>query len=380
MTSVAPVVDIEALLAPIPGDNPAGSNLQYSGLHDEIREARRAEENVEKDGYQTNAKVADWDQVIGLATDALTTQGKDLQVAAWLGEALVKVHGFAGLRDGLKVMQGFHEKYWDDIFPEIDEGDLEARANSLSWLDRQVALAIKEVSLTKVSSGENYNFNQYEEAQEFDIPENLDSLDSTAQEKFRGLKERAEHEGKTTGEKWRASKNKCRRAFYEELAGTLSESWEAFQALDRIMDQKFDRQTPGLGELKKTLEEIRSLVDKLVKEKRIAEPDVAVEAAGSSAAGEANFSGAESEGTTGRVVMGTMGAIRGRQEALRRLNEVASYFQKTEPHSPVAYLVQRAVKWGEMPLDRWLEDVIKDPAVLEHLRETLGIKASTEGE
>ena len=60
---------------------------------------------------------------------------------------------------------------------------------------------------------------------------------------------------------------------------------------------------------------------------------------------------------------------------MRRLSEIAAFFQKTEPHSPVAYLVQRAVRWGNMPLDSWLRDVIKDESVLFNLRETLGLEA-----
>ena len=54
---------------------------------------------------------------------------------------------------------------------------------------------------------------------------------------------------------------------------------------------------------------------------------------------------------------------------------------KSEPHSPVSYLVQRAVKWGNMPLDSWLQEVIKDEIVLANLRETLGVtpKPTEEG-
>jgi type VI secretion system protein ImpA len=60
---------------------------------------------------------------------------------------------------------------------------------------------------------------------------------------------------------------------------------------------------------------------------------------------------------------------------------VADYFRRTEPHSPVSYLVQRAVRWGEMPLEAWLQNVIHDEGVLEQLRETLGLKDSnTHGE
>jgi type VI secretion system protein ImpA len=70
------------------------------------------------------------------------------------------------------------------------------------------------------------------------------------------------------------------------------------------------------------------------------------------------------------------GAVRSRQEALKRLEEVARYFRQTEPHSPVAFLVQRAVKWGNMDLNGWLDDVIKDQAVLSQLRETLGLQSA----
>ena len=60
---------------------------------------------------------------------------------------------------------------------------------------------------------------------------------------------------------------------------------------------------------------------------------------------------------------------------------MADYFRRTEPHSPVSYLVQRAITWGQMPLDAWLHDVIKDVNTLASLRETLGLKgdAGTSG-
>ena len=61
------------------------------------------------------------------------------------------------------------------------------------------------------------------------------------------------------------------------------------------------------------------------------------------------------------------------------LSQVAEFFRKTEPHSPVSYLVQRAVKWGQMPLDVWLQDVIKDGGVLDGLRETLGLNTPSGG-
>jgi type VI secretion system protein ImpA len=69
---------------------------------------------------------------------------------------------------------------------------------------------------------------------------------------------------------------------------------------------------------------------------------------------------------------------RDRPDALRRLAAIADFFHRSEPHSPVAYLVERAVRWGQMPLEEWLYEVISDEAVLGHLRETLGIKKAAQ--
>lgn len=370
--SAPAVVDVETLLAPIPGENPAGESLQYSGLYDEIREARRSEDNLAQGDWQREPKAADWHKVISLTTDALSTKTKDLQICAWMDEALVEVYGFAGLRDGLRVMRGLHERFWEKLYPEIEEGDMEARANALSWLDRQLSIPIKKIPLTKSGSGVEYNYLQWEDSVKFDIPENLDTMEGDAYTRFVALKAQAENEGKTTGEIWRKAKGQSRRAFYEEIYAVVNECWQEFQALDRVMDEKFERQTPGLGALKKSLDDVRTLVEKLVKEKRVLEPDPV-------AAGEA---GADGAGTAaaGDAAVGVgavaVGPVRSRADALRRLQEVAGYFQQTEPHSPVAYLVERAIKWGQMPLEVWLEDVIKDGNVLGQLRETLGLNTN----
>src|SRR5688572_7095305 len=137
-----PVVDLDLILLPIPGDNPAGESLRYSGIYDEMREARRADENLAQGEWQTELKVADFPKVLNLGIDALTTKSKDLQIACWTCEALVKLHGFAGLRDGLKILSGLQARFWDELYPEIDEGDMESRANAISWVDTQVALVI----------------------------------------------------------------------------------------------------------------------------------------------------------------------------------------------------------------------------------------------
>jgi type VI secretion system protein ImpA len=368
-----PVINLEALLQPISEDNPSGESLQYSGLYDEIREARRADENLAQGQWQIELKVANYRQVINLAVPALETQTKDLQIAAWLSESLVKEHGFAGLRDSLKLMSGLQDKFWETVFPEIDEGDMEGRANAVEWMDTQTALAIKGAAIT---GGEGYSFLDYEDSKRFDIPENIDTLDSNDQQKYRELQAQAEKENRVTADRWRKAKAASRRAFYEQLSVALEECWAEHKELDRIIEEKFDRnQVPGTSNLKKALDDIQTIVKKLLEEKRAEEPDAVDEETTEEATGEA-----ETNGASGIRTAAPAGAIQNRQDALKRLAALAEFFRKTEPHSPISYLVQRAVKWGEMPLESWLQDVIKDDSVLSQLRQTLGFNTDAGGD
>ena len=97
-------IDINSLLAPIPGENPAGEDLRYSPIYDDLKEARRADDPLERGEWQREIKTSDWDKVISLAVDALSKKSKDLQIAAWLTEALIRKEGFSGLVAGLRLL------------------------------------------------------------------------------------------------------------------------------------------------------------------------------------------------------------------------------------------------------------------------------------
>jgi type VI secretion system protein ImpA len=72
------------------------------------------------------------------------------------------------------------------------------------------------------------------------------------------------------------------------------------------------------------------------------------------------------------------GPIKTRAQALESLAEVARFFRDTEPHSPVAYLAEKAVRWGAMPLHTWLRTVVKDNSALSHIEELLGLDLEQE--
>jgi type VI secretion system protein ImpA len=366
-----PVVDLEALLQPISGENPSGESLRYAGLYDEIAEARRADDGLAQGEWQTEQKVADYRKVIDIATPALTTETKDLQIAVWLTEALMKQHGLPGLRDGLAFLNGLHDKFWETMYPEVEDGDMEGRANAISWLDTTGAVVVKEAQIT---GGAGYNYIDFEDSKTFDIPEALDTLSTEDQIKYNQLREQAEREQRVTADMWRKEKAATRRAWCETINLTIEECWTSFNDLNRLIEEKYDRnQAPGLSNLRKSLDAVHEQVKKLLEEKRLEEPDEEEITAAESGDG-AGEGGAVAAGG----VASATGAIQNRKDALRRLADIADFFQKTEPHSPVAYLVQRAVKWGHMPLESWLQDVIKDETILYQLRQTLGFNTSAD--
>jgi type VI secretion system protein ImpA len=141
--------------------------------------------------------------------------------------------------------------------------------------------------------------------------------------------------------------------------------------------------------LKQVLEDCAHVIESIVKRKREAEPDPPFSGAqvngASPHAEDSDTESIDAQAATSRgpqrssivrTSMTTANGLTDRAEALRQLQTIAEFFQQTEPHSPVSYLVQRAVKWGEMPLEKWLTDVISDEGVLTRIRETLGIKDS----
>jgi type VI secretion system protein ImpA len=372
------ILDFEALLMAIAGDNPAGKDVRYEGTHDAIKEARRADDPLAQGEWVREIKASNWSAVIEIATKALAASSKDLQVASWLTEALVVRYGFPGLRDGLHLLRELQERFWDGLYPEIDEGDLEPRAAPLVWLNEKLPLTIRQVPVTQGVSGENFTWLHWKESRE------VDNLGRQNQEAMAA----ALADGKIIGEQFDKSVESTSLPYYKTLFEDLSQLYQEYEGLDRLVDEKFGRQAPSLGELKGAIEDCRILIADIVKKKGGLEADPSPPEPQSKAdrgflsrllRSKEELPSKERQSEPERSTPADQPPVvslmpQDRADALRRLAAVAEYFRRTEPHSPVAYLVQRAVRWGEMPLDEWLRDVIHDDGVLGQLRETLGLK------
>src|SRR5579885_3625691 len=157
------VIDVEGLLEPVPGDNPAGEPAPFQ-VRKELDELR---EEVDPDRFSpdeparpTEAKKADWPGIVRVGTAALRDSSKDLLIAARVVEALTHQHGFAGLADGLALLRGLVERCWDRVHPMYPEGSpedpesIEDRAGRFRVLeDVRFTAAVRMVPLVRGREG-----------------------------------------------------------------------------------------------------------------------------------------------------------------------------------------------------------------------------------
>ncbi|MBT9437826.1 MAG: type VI secretion system protein TssA [Desulfobacterales bacterium] len=276
-------IDIEAILAPIPGDNPAGEDLRYSPAYDQIKEARRADDLLDRGDWQREIKTSDWDAVITTAVDALINKSKDLQMAAWLTEALVDTEGFSGLAIGLKILSGFLRDYWEHVYPVIEDGDLDFRIGPIELMNEKLWLAVKQVPLTDKDATPGYSWLQWQESRQVGYEADIRNQYGDVDENKKKARNASIAEGKITAEDFDAAVARSSKAYYESLAKDLTVCLEEFKRFDDTVDEKFGSEAPRLAELREALEDCERVIMKIFKEKKdldaIEEPEPATEEA-----------------------------------------------------------------------------------------------------
>ncbi|MFZ1156856.1 MAG: type VI secretion system protein TssA, partial [Candidatus Sulfotelmatobacter sp.] len=228
------------LLIPIEGPNPSGVNLRYNPVYDKIKEARREEDQPPPGMTERDRKVADNAQVIKLTTDALTTKTKDLQLAAWLTEAWLKQKGFGGLRDGLAVCHGLVEKFWETVYPEIEDGDVQARGAPLGFLGTKLEIPLKLIPVVEKAK---YGFLDHQQSREVGYE---DQAKTDEAKKKRNL---AIKEGKLAPEVFDAAFEDTPKKFYAQAEKDLDACLQLVGQLQESCDPKFVEEGPSFGPL-----------------------------------------------------------------------------------------------------------------------------------
>uniref|UniRef100_UPI0035944FB0 type VI secretion system protein TssA n=1 Tax=Desulfococcus sp. TaxID=2025834 RepID=UPI0035944FB0 len=258
------MIDIDPILAPFPGENPAGEELRYKPVYDEIREARRADDALDRGDWQHELKVSDWDRVIKLSVQALTEKSKDLQIAAWLAEALVRTEGVDGLIAGFQIMSGLLTRFWEGLYPGIEDGDLDFRAAPLEFANSTLGFMIRAIPLTDPGATSGYSWIKWQESRSVGYEEHT---------KDSGARQEMIADGKISAEVFDSAVARSSKEFYAGLAERIGEARALFASLDAVVDEKFGGDAPLISEIDKALADCERLVSGILKEKRAAEPD-----------------------------------------------------------------------------------------------------------
>lgn len=340
------------LLQPVSDAAPCGEDLSFSSEFDAIREARRGDDpTLEQGEWQTDIKAADWNRVAELCIDLLRTRTKDLRVAAWLAEALARRDGLPGLAHGLACVHGLAERYWENLHPRGESSDDEERLGNLAWMIGRLAQLAREAPLVQ-SADARHSLADLEAAQALQARIDRDPEVPAA--------------GRLTLARFNAVGGRTPPAFFVHQREALEGARRCIQGLDGFLDERHGIDAPSFSRLAKSLEDYGAALDKLV-------------GGGGVAAAAPAAPAPPSAGRPAAVL--AAGPIAGRAAALAQLREIAEFFRRTEPHSPVAYLADKAAQWGEMPLHAWLREVVKDGGAMAHLEELLGLaRARSEGE
>ena len=363
----AAVLDFEQLTAPLAGDKPTGVDLRDDpspdSLYHRLKDARAAARAAERqaamsDSGEVDRQSADWRPVLTLGLQAIAEESKDLEVAAWLIEALVRQHGFAGLRDGFRLARELVESFWDDLFPLPDEDGWEARLYPLTGLNGEgsegtLITPINNVPITTAGDAGPLTHANYLQALEVDRI-------SDAQKRERRLSE-----GAISREMFDRAVAQTAPEHLRELHDDLQACTDEFRRLGAVLDEKVGQQSPPTSSIREALENVTTLVNSLA-------PSASTEETTASAA-EATASAAAGTPASASLPCKPPGAIENREEALRVLLQVAEFFRRTEPHTPVSYALEQAVRWGRMSLPDLLAELITDDNVRSALYRQVGI-------
>lgn len=361
-------LDLALLLAPLEGTSSCGQDLLFSSDFDAIQHARRFDDpSLDQGEWVTEIKEADWRFVIDRCSALLSTQTKDLRLAAWLTEALAIKERVSGLTQGYTLLTGLCARYWDHVHPLPDGDDAEYRLGNVTWLAGRTAQLLREMPLTQTSSG-GYTAIDWEVAT--NVAQAAKRAPDHADEILRG---------KPSFEQIDAAKRVTPAAFYRTLLADLKAFEAAMLALEKELDAHAGEAAPSFRQAKDSYAFVYGLAERFARDVGVSAEAVAVAPAPVAERAEPTFKTSAISVNQGGA-MATMpqtrysGEIQNRADAVAQLRAVAQFLRATEPHSPAAYLADKAAEWADMPLHQWLAAVVKDDGSLAHLRELLGVK------
>jgi type VI secretion system protein ImpA len=366
-------VDIQALVSPLAGENPGGDVRAYvRDLRAQFSELRNPPVCTNPNDPAADAAVPepDWQAIRDLAIESLRTRTKDLRIACHFAEAQMHLAGLQGLETGLRVVLALLRDGWEYLIPEIDPEDPEVRTSPIENLlndpDRGPCLPQSIKTLPLVGAGEQL----------------VSYQDATR----RGASDEEKNRVSLAIASMTAEEGKLLVSQVASLQSLLGE-------LQSLLDEKLESNAPSLTNLRDAIDLIgRWLVNSFGPADASANSNIlatscgeAVERPGTVALGLVESSPKDNvlnKGVASQVPQDPVSILRlsvqMRNDAYRQLTEAATVLQQIEPHSPIPYMIHRAVRLGRMPFPDLVGKLVREESALATLRGEFGLSSEEE--
>ena len=307
-TSPPRLTIVDTWIEPLPGAA-CGENLEYD---DEFRAMEKAAAGRPATQFDPEDVPPDWRAVVTHA-QSLFERTRDLRVAFYWTRAQMHLEGVATLPEGLRLMHELLTRYWDELHPMLDEGDAYARVNTLNEM-ASLGSMLGDVRESLVLSDRAVG-----ELRGRDIEIALGNLEPRSSDTgySRSSVEQMLRDG--------VRSNPELRDFPAQALARVGE-------LQQLMRERVGyASAPELQPLITTLTGIRDLMPS---------------AEGAAPQGEAAGPAGEGDGEAPRrgATRSLSGSIESRNDALRAIDMICEYLERTEPTNPAQLLLRRARK------------------------------------
>jgi type VI secretion system protein ImpA len=347
--------DIDALLQPIAGDQPGGDPRAYSrGVRTALAELRnppRSSNPDDPDAAQRERTI-EWGAIIQTASQALRDQTKDLRVACHLTEAAMQRWGLAGLRDGFALLHRLCETYWESLAPELDPDEPDARGSVLENL------------LDDPSRGPQ-------------LPAEIRALPLLPrQQPTISLLAATQTTARSTPQDVSSILRQVSVSDAVELSQELDETLTALRGFQEQMLSRLGEYAPTFVHLQESLELLRHWFDQVFQgqladhEETSGDPEPA---AGDDAGEVSATPDASPTSLAGNPAVMVDQAQQLRAAAYEQLRLAAERLQRIEPHSPIPYMIQRAVDLGQLPFPELMGRLVSDESTRSMFTRELGL-------
>lgn len=353
---------LEDYLKEIAPGSPCGENLEadldFASLEQEVKGTpeRQIGDSI------VPAKEPDWKKVRDLAL-SLLERSRDIQVVMHLTCALVHTDGFAGLDNGLTLIQEFLRRYWDDVYPRQDpEDDYPVlRINTLSTLNDYIKIIDPLINLPLTDSNfGNFSWNQIETSRN-----NSDTFSHMTQDVYvkKGFDKDSPGTLEEAEKKASDELAAIEVAFKDTPIETLKDRHKTIKhALDQteeivsITSEKAGSEiAPDISRLIILLTSLQKLLDEKIKLKEALELEK--NASESAALDELTSSVGLTKGGVAAV---KSNGIHSREDVVSAIDSICKYFERYEPSSPVPFLLLRSKKLLSMNFMEILQDLTPD--------------------